>query len=354
MSVTININNLTLCHKGSSGVSMATLPDVCKSPSVPVPYPNIAFSSDLTKGTTTIHADGGNMCAKYGSEFFKSTGDEAGVGGGVKSGTFIKEATWITYSFDVKLEGKGACRLTDKMFHNHQNTVNAAGEMQAFVVGNDLLNVLCNIYCETWKAGEEFKKNPANKGKKFNYSQHAEGLGKGKYADNLARHGLKSEVRLLTKISQGTKAGLKKVGDQFKRKLYTADAVAKRLRAEAQERIARMVGQKIAKKAAKSAVLKFIPGVNAISIAWDLYDAYELYNMASEMLESTVKDALGEFVEVKPDIAQIDADGAVKDIYDYKFPGDRYRDSQDKIFRDATGKVPNTVDHKSCNNCATK
>ncbi|MEZ6063190.1 MAG: DUF4150 domain-containing protein, partial [Planctomycetaceae bacterium] len=78
----------------------------------------------------TIHADGGNMCAKYGSEFFKSTGDEAGVGGGVKSGTFIKEATWITYSFDVKLEGKGACRLTDKMFHNHQNTVNAAGLLQ--------------------------------------------------------------------------------------------------------------------------------------------------------------------------------------------------------------------------------
>ena len=138
MSVTVLVNpgsnGLTLCHKGSNGISQATLPDVCKTPTpggpVPMPYPNIAFSSDLAKGTTTVHADGGNMCANYGSEFSKSTGDEPGTIGGVKSGTFIKEATWISFSFDVKLEGKGACRLSDKMFHNHENTVNAAGLIQ--------------------------------------------------------------------------------------------------------------------------------------------------------------------------------------------------------------------------------
>lgn len=134
MPVTININNLTLCHKGSNGISTATIPDVCKTPSpggpVPIPYPNIAMSMDLMKGTTTVKADGGMMCANYGSEFFKSTGDEPGVAGGVVSSTFIKEATWITFSFDVKLQGKAACRLTDKMFHNHQNTVNMGGLIQ--------------------------------------------------------------------------------------------------------------------------------------------------------------------------------------------------------------------------------
>jgi hypothetical protein len=143
MPVTVNINNLTLCHKGSNGISIATIPDVCKTPSpggpVPIPYPNIAMSSDLMKGTTTVKADGGNMCAKYGSEFFKSTGDEPGVAGGVKSSVFIKEATWITYSFDVKLEGKGACRLTDKMFHNHQNTVNMGGEIQTPLMLKDII-----------------------------------------------------------------------------------------------------------------------------------------------------------------------------------------------------------------------
>lgn len=139
MPITININNLTLCHTGSNGISTATIPDVCNTPSptgpIPMPYPNIAMSSDLAQGTTTITADGGNMCANYGSQFSKSTGDEPGSLGGVASATFIMEATWITFSFDVKLEGQGACRLTDKMFHNHQNTVNMAGELQPPLTG---------------------------------------------------------------------------------------------------------------------------------------------------------------------------------------------------------------------------
>ena len=149
MTVTINVNGLTLCHEDSGGISAATIPDVCKTPSpggpVPVPYPNVARSSDLAKGTTTVTADGGHMCAKYGSEFSRSTGDEPGSVGGVKSSTFTKEATWITYSFDVKLEGKGACRLTDKMFHNHRNTVNMSGLVQRMLQAKALLQqMLCD------------------------------------------------------------------------------------------------------------------------------------------------------------------------------------------------------------------
>jgi hypothetical protein len=133
---------------------MATVPNVCKTPpnNLPVPYPNIAFSRNLAKGTTTVKADGGNMCANYGSEFSSSTGDEAGRLGGVASGTVGKEATWITYSFDVKLQGKGACRLTDKMFHNHQNTVNMGGELQGPILDNTgellELKILCTLMCE--------------------------------------------------------------------------------------------------------------------------------------------------------------------------------------------------------------
>jgi hypothetical protein len=141
MPVTVKVNGpaLSLVHKGSSGISNATIPDVCKTPAppgppVPIPYPNVSMSSDLMQGTTTVKADGGNMIAIDGSQFMKSTGDEAGVAGGVVSSTFIKESTWILYSFDVKMDGKGACRLSDKKFHNHQNTVNAQGEVQAPVV----------------------------------------------------------------------------------------------------------------------------------------------------------------------------------------------------------------------------
>ena len=152
MPVTININNLTLVHKSSNGIAIATLPDVCKTPTpngpIPIPYPNIAKSS-LRKGTRTVKVDGGNMAAIKGSEFSISTGDEAGSLGGIKSGTFKKEATWISYSFDVRMEGKNACRLTDKMFMNHGNTVCMAGVNQMMLqlrVHYDLAR-LCILIC---------------------------------------------------------------------------------------------------------------------------------------------------------------------------------------------------------------
>jgi hypothetical protein len=136
MPVTIKVNGAanSLVHKGSNGISIATIPDVCKTPSpagpVPIPYPNISQSITLDKGTTTVKADGGMMIANKGSEFSLSNGDNPGVAGGVKSSTFMKESTWILYSFDVKMEGKGACRLTDKKFQNHENTVDLAGLFQ--------------------------------------------------------------------------------------------------------------------------------------------------------------------------------------------------------------------------------
>jgi Domain of unknown function (DUF4150) len=139
--VTVKVNGVanSLVHKGSNGISMATIPDVCKTPSpggpVPIPYPNISQSAMLDKGTTTVKADGGMMIAIKGSEFSMSNGDNAGVAGGVKSSTFMKESTWILYSFDVKMDGQGACRLSDKKFQNHENTVDLAGlaQLQAIV-----------------------------------------------------------------------------------------------------------------------------------------------------------------------------------------------------------------------------
>lgn len=153
MSVTINVNGLSLCHKGSGGLATATLPDVCKTPSpggpVPVPYPNVSFSKDLVKGTKTVIVDGGNMAAHQDSEFSQSIGDEPGTVGGIKSSTHLKEATWLTYSFDVKLEGKCACRLTDKMLMNHGNTVCCAGFVQEFLRGpkgpNECAKLLAQI-----------------------------------------------------------------------------------------------------------------------------------------------------------------------------------------------------------------
>lgn len=131
------VNGLTLSHQGTSGMAMATLPDVCKTPSpggpVPVPYPNISRSADLAKGTKTVTAQGKSIAVK-GSEFSRSQGDEPGTAGGLKSSTQLKEATWLSYSFDVKFEGKNACRLGDKMLCNHGNTACLGGELDEFLV----------------------------------------------------------------------------------------------------------------------------------------------------------------------------------------------------------------------------
>ncbi len=159
MSLTVMVNpgdvGLTLCHRGSNGISSADLPDICNTPTPPTPvsYPNIASSRDLTKGSTTVSADGGMMCANFGSEFAVSTGDEAGCAGGVKSATFAREASWITYSFNVKIEGSGACRLSDKMLHNACNTANTSGEIQRPL---QRAKHQCHIRTGNWTEGPKF------------------------------------------------------------------------------------------------------------------------------------------------------------------------------------------------------
>ena len=151
MPVTIHVNGTSnsLCHKGSMGIAKSTIPDVCKTPSpggpMPIPYPVIvSMSSQLANGTTTVKADGGNMIAVKGSEFSTCNGDEPGTAGGVKSSTNMKEATWILYSFDVKMDGKNACRLSDKMQMNHGNSACLGGIIQDPVTGADILELECN------------------------------------------------------------------------------------------------------------------------------------------------------------------------------------------------------------------
>lgn len=157
MPVTIHVNGSanSLVHKGSNGIASSTIPDVCKTPSpagpVPIPYPVIiSMSSDLDKGSTTVKADGGNMIAIKDCEFSRCTGDEAGTVGGVVSSTFGKEAKFILYSFDVKIDGGNACRLSDKMTMNHQNTMCLGGVIQLPVIPQGLTpeqKVACAIHC---------------------------------------------------------------------------------------------------------------------------------------------------------------------------------------------------------------
>lgn len=118
-------NFMGISHKSSGGKSIV-FPDVCKTPSpggpVPIPYPNVAQSSDLDGGSKKVKVEG-KMAAIKGCSYKTSTGDEAGSAGGVVSSKTKGKAEFVLYSFDVKIEGKNACRTGDLMTHNDKNAI---------------------------------------------------------------------------------------------------------------------------------------------------------------------------------------------------------------------------------------
>lgn len=124
MAVTVGVNSLSVVHKASNGITIA-FPDVCKTPTpggpVPIPYPNIAKSSDTSNGTSTVKCDGNPVCVKD-SNFMVSTGDEPGSLLGVASNKVKGKAEFVNFSFDVKFEGKNVARALDPMLHNDKNT----------------------------------------------------------------------------------------------------------------------------------------------------------------------------------------------------------------------------------------
>ncbi len=124
MSVGVNPPK-TPVTKGSNGIAMATLPNICKMPGppapfVPVPLPNIGKSGDSPKGYSKKVKIEGNTVAIKGASF-KSMGDVAskGTGGGMVSANTHGPCKFIgPGSMDVKIEGKNVQLLTDPMTNN--------------------------------------------------------------------------------------------------------------------------------------------------------------------------------------------------------------------------------------------
>lgn len=124
MSVGVNPPK-TPVTKGSKGIAMATLPNVCKMPGppapfVPAPLPNIGKSGDKPKGyTKKVKVEGDPVAVKGAS--FCSMGDMAskGTGGGMASANTHGPCKFIgTGSMDVKFEGKNVQLLSDPVTNN--------------------------------------------------------------------------------------------------------------------------------------------------------------------------------------------------------------------------------------------
>ena len=125
MACTVFVNGRGVVHQTSGGLS-TVFPDVCRTPSpagpIPIPYPNVGQASDASGGPTSVTVDGSMPMVKD-AKYRVTSGDEAGSGGGVVSGSSKGEAEFLMYSFDVKLEGKNVCRLGDSLFHNKKNAM---------------------------------------------------------------------------------------------------------------------------------------------------------------------------------------------------------------------------------------
>jgi hypothetical protein len=110
----------------AAGTSMV-MPDVCKTPAppappIPVPYPNIAMFNQANPGTCskTVKADGHPVVTKE-TLISMTSGDEAGVAGGMVSGMIKGPAKAKTFSKKVKADGKEVVFLTCTISHNGSN-----------------------------------------------------------------------------------------------------------------------------------------------------------------------------------------------------------------------------------------
>lgn len=128
MPATVNVNMRTVVHATSNGVVIG-FPDTCNTPTpagpVPIPYPNVAMSQDTSMGSVMVKCDG-NPIMLQGSKFAQSTGDEAGSNGGVVSGVIKGKAEFVSFSFDVMVEGKPVPRMADLMVQNEGGAPNTA------------------------------------------------------------------------------------------------------------------------------------------------------------------------------------------------------------------------------------
>jgi hypothetical protein len=117
-------------------------PDVCKTPAppgppVPLPYPNFGMLNQATKASTKVKF-AGKPAITIRSEIPRSSGDEAGTGGGVISNRNMDKVTFKSGSTKVKVEGQPCVYLTSTTSHNGIN----ANAPQGLVIAPSQIKVI--------------------------------------------------------------------------------------------------------------------------------------------------------------------------------------------------------------------
>lgn len=118
-----------------AGGSCAGSPDVCKTPAppappVPIPYPNLSQVASATGQSTKVKiASAPALSVK--AKMPMSSGDEAGVAGGVVSGMNMNQVLYKKGSMKVTVEGAALVHQTSITGHNGSNANMPAGQQVA-------------------------------------------------------------------------------------------------------------------------------------------------------------------------------------------------------------------------------
>lgn len=174
-SVAVNAPK-TPVTKGSNGIAMATVPNVCKvpgppAPFVPTPLPNIGKSGSSPKDYSKKVKIEGKPVAIRGASF-GSQGDMAskGTGGGLVSANTHGPTKFIgPGSLNVRIEGKNVQLLGDPMLNNcgpsgsPPNAATLAGVIQGIATpefgdklgDKELADEMCTAACKSMHEPEE-------------------------------------------------------------------------------------------------------------------------------------------------------------------------------------------------------
>lgn len=96
------------------------LTPVGPGPMAPVPYVNVAQASALQGGSTQVTI-GGSAVMLADSTLRRSSGNEPGLGGGVRSKMQRGPAQALQHSLVVTIEGQGVVRVGDITLQNGKN-----------------------------------------------------------------------------------------------------------------------------------------------------------------------------------------------------------------------------------------
>ncbi len=111
------------CQLG--GVNQGSV-DVCNTPSAsgvtPVTYSNTSQGVAATNFSPKVMYSGGNA-HNMGTSIATSNGDEAGVAGGLASGTFMNATRHTTGCYTLLVGGQPATKLTSVSIQNSTNSV---------------------------------------------------------------------------------------------------------------------------------------------------------------------------------------------------------------------------------------